>query len=89
MTRQGYNTKVVVASLVLPWSQPFSQPAHTWVRAVPAAQAYQGLGLVDGESSKVPPLSRAPRCSCVDCLAWLALLVCLLSGRGPLRCPAL
>ena len=51
--QQGYNTKVVVSSLALPWSQPFSQPAHTWVRAVPAAQAYQGLGLVDGESASL------------------------------------
>lgn len=51
--QQSYDTKVVVGSFVLPWTQPFEAAAHTWVRAVPAVQAQTGLGLIDGETTKL------------------------------------
>jgi len=51
--QEGYHAKVLVPSFVLPWNQPFSQPAHSWVRAVAAPQADLGLGLLDGETTKL------------------------------------
>ena len=45
--------EVVVSSFEYPWTQPFRQPAHSWVRAVAVGEGDDGLGLVDGETAKL------------------------------------